>query len=316
MIRAIRLLAALAVAACCVQAAEPPAFSKVWYRSEKGKVTGDLSFSPDALVIEGSKRRVTIPFSGIRIVSLGKMRRDVNTEWIVLGIKASGRRQVVGLRDGRKLGYGQRTGEIYEAILAALRTAGAAQFSVPTGFRPWNDLGYQIALAVPQEWTVLHPSQIFVEGQNRRGETVFSPDPVVRDADGKPSGELLERLARGELRGFWLERSEAGAGMRCAGLSAAAEKQIVERAAAQLGPDVTVTQPAQATPIEIDGCRGVHVEARGRRGDGAELRLDLRAAASGDTLYVLGRRSLERAAATDAELFEAAAASVRFAVAR
>lgn len=313
-------------------ATAPKTIEKVWYRNEKRSglgnpfhFAGDLTLGERSLQLKARKKTITIPMEAIHVLSFGKMEGDVDTDWAVLGLKAAGGVRRVGFRDGRKLGYGQRTEEIYESIRQALKQAGAAQYQVPAGYRTYEALESQLTLAMPQDWTGYILSLVMSEERAPWGTIIFSAEPIL-SVERSAAGELksqenpqaLQRVLAGGMPAFFLEREPAAKGTTCKGLSQEALSKLMERAErdAALGDGGTWLEPPRSEQASMDGCSAVRIQGRCRRADGHEVRLDLRAVAHGDTLYLFGLRAPAEDDKLYREPFETAMASVRFSVAR
>jgi tRNA(Leu) C34 or U34 (ribose-2'-O)-methylase TrmL len=309
-----------------------PTIEKVWYRSEKKTgITNPFAFSGDlilgerALQLKAKEKKITIPMEAIHVFSYGKMEGDVDTDWVVLGLRTPEGLRLVGMRDGRKLGYGQRTEEIREAVREALKRSGAAQYKVPAGYRTYEALESQLTLAMPQSWTGYILSLVMAGERARAGTIVFTEKPVLA-VERAPSGELkskedhqaLDRVLAGEALAFFLEKEPAAKGVSCKGLSQEAVAKLMERARndALLGPGGSWLEPPHSEPATLDRCAGLRIQGRARRADGREVLLDLRAAAHGETLYLFGLRAPAADDKGYREPFETAIASIRFSVAR
>ena len=76
----------------------PTAIDKVWLRTDKAgwagvksrRSSGDLIITEEALDFGGQKKAFYIPLDAIVMVSLGKLKNDVNTDWVVLRLEELG----------------------------------------------------------------------------------------------------------------------------------------------------------------------------------------------------------------------------------
>ena len=97
----------------------PQTVERVWYRGENrplGKVFragGDLTIREGSLEFVHRKHGWSVPLDGISIITLGSMKGDVDTDWVVLALRDGQPEPVVGIRDGHRLGHGGETREIY-----------------------------------------------------------------------------------------------------------------------------------------------------------------------------------------------------------
>ncbi len=323
------LLTLLAVTASAMPAEAPElvlpvTVEEVWYRNYQKRgigrpysISGNLIVSADAIEIVNKKKRVTIKMDDIRIVSFGKMRGDVDTDWVVLGLGESGSDRIVGIRDGKRMGYGGRTRSMYETVLGGVRQAAAGQFRVPDGFRLYEELMDFCTLAVPHDWTSYLESLVFVGDGTPWGRILFSAESirrVERKEDGSPlvieDRKVLSRVVAGEVPAFYVERRPSGRGMNCGGFSDKAEQRLI----ADLGrdPGGPEADGLTVTPLTIDGCNGLSI--RGSNGVGAQV--EIRAVAKRDTLYLFGMRASSDQFDSRLAPFDTAVSTVKFSAAR
>jgi hypothetical protein len=252
------------------------------------------------------------------------MRGDVDTDWVVMTVIDESGKRLVGLRDGRKLGYGQHSDEIYNAILFAVRHAGAAQYEVPEGFRTYDELDGQFTMGIPVEWSISHRTLIATEESGYWGEVIFSDEPVVSDAG--PDVELREKQRRealraiddGESGAIFVDRREALRGMRCEGFSEKAIASLEQWASEDplFDQGRGVEESRRTEPTIIDGCTGVRIVWRRRLPEQAERVLDLRVIADEKIVFLFGLRTQSDRYDEDLVVFQKAVASVRLSVAR
>jgi len=308
----------------------PVTFNRVWFRNGKKRgwggaaLTGELTVGEAELHLSSPKRDVSVPLSSIHRVSFGKMRGDVDTDWIVMSILEDGQRRLIGFRDGRKMGYGQHTDEIYQAIMAAVRRAGAAQYDVPAGFEPYLELEGQLTLAIPRGWSAYHRALTATDRHGFWGEAIFSPEPVVSPTEQDPERreelrrQALRAIDSGEAGAFFVERREARRGMRCEGFSDKAvqllQQWVAEDPLFEQGR--SVDESVRTLPVVIDDCNGLRVVRHSRQPDDVERVLDLRAISDGEIVFLFGLRSQADRYDEDLKRFETAMGSVRFSVAR
>jgi hypothetical protein len=319
------LLAGLAAAGTTEPAVQLPlTFDRVWYRAEKkkglgklkaAKATGHLTLTEESLEFASSKDRFALPLDRIWMISMGTMGQDVSTEWVLLSIQDSAGPRLIGVRDGRNLGYGQATKEIYESLRAGLRQLSAAQYDVPEGLQPYDGLDSQLVFAVPEGWNAYFQEVQFSGDSPTWGVTLFSSESIDHE-DPDDRADALRQVRHGDLEAFFLGRSPAKKGMSCEGFSTKTRQTLLELAREDplFGEGYQVIQEPQATPIEIGGCSALRVTARTRENQGIERALDLRFVADHRTLFVFGTRSavdrLEQAAAP----LDSAISTVRFAL--
>lgn len=300
----------------------PLTIDKLWYRAGGKRRQGDLIVSEDGLELVAQKRAFAIPLDRIQFISFGEMKGDVDTQWVLLKVGVSTPYDIVGLRDGRKWGYGGRTEEVYQQLRRALQQLAAGQYRVAPGYQAYEGPDRKCALAIPEGWSAYLESLVVVAGHSAWGTTILSAEPI-RTIETKADGavrtvddlELLDAILAGESPGFFVERARASRGMSCTGLSASARDRVLTRARQDIvfGEDFEVLAAPAATVDTVGGCEALHVVGRSRRPDGADLVLELYAATSGETLYVFGLRALADRYEDHRKAFAASVASVKFA---
>lgn len=297
----------------------PVTIDKVWCKGIKAKSwnqlrsfrwLGDLTVTEEALEFVGKKKALTIPLDSVRIVSLGKLKGDVNTDWIVLELAQPGGTGIIGFRDGAKLGYGQRTEEMFFRLRGLLQQLGAAQFSAPPGFVPYTKFDTQAGIFVPEGWNEYAHAVVYEGDARPAGSLIFSPQKLVTEAE-------VEEALRGQRASILVHLSEQTRGMSCDGFSEKARTDLLDRAASDLVADYTfqVANPPQATAATISGCQGLRIRGHSRSSDGIELWLDRRVVAHGRALFVIELRSSEADPADLVETLDRVAAGLRFAAA-
>lgn len=302
----------------------PWTMDKVWYRAgrKKGlaglrafKASGDLTLTGEGIEFDGGKDSFQIPLANITIVSLGKLGRDVNTDWVVVGLREGGLERIIAFRDGRSLGYGQHTPRIYRTLKAAMKQLGGAHYNVPPGYQAYDAIDYQIALMYPEDWAVHIPAAISIGGRTPWGTILFSASELPGGPEVISSKSVQGRIADSATREFFLTREEAAANMNCSGFKSKTLPKLLDRAARDplFGRDFELIEPPRSTPVIIAGCEGLRVMARGRRGDGLEAVVDLRMVARRDTLFIFGVRALASEHEALLETFEPVVAGARFA---
>lgn len=306
----------------------PRTVHKVWYRTgtDRGitgpKLTGDLVITPESLEFLADKRDISIPFDAVRMISLGQMRGDVDTEWVVLSIFRGESHELVGLRDGRRMGYGQGTGELYDTLRATARRYSLAQFAAPEGFRPYAELDRVFALAVPASWSSYHHDLGTVKGIVRWGTVVFTPPAAYGEGQSAPpasrSRDVPAELRQGHGPAWVIVRREVAPGMSCEGFARGALRTLAEWIATDpfFGPPIALADPPPFEPVQIEGCAGLRVVARGPEGGDDAPLLDLRVVAREDVALLMGLRSTVARHERDREPFEKGVASLRLAVTR
>lgn len=299
----------------------PDTLQRVWYTTNQKnapgrrfRLNGDLKLGQSSLDFDTGKRTLSIPMDQVHTISFGRMRRDVDTDWAVLAVGKPSPTHLVGFRDGRKLGFGQRTGEIYEAIKGALERAAAAQYDVPAGFSTFEGIEDQLTLALPEGWEAYLQSLVFVDDRAPWGTTVFSSRPVPQDPADRAS--TLQRVLDAAVPSFFLDRREAGKRTSCKGLSAGTREELLASASSLLGSGATVAEAPRVEPVSIGGCSGLRILASGTSAGGAGVVLDLRAVAQRDTLFVFGQRRPAASGEEHSRPFDAAVGSMKFSAAQ
>jgi hypothetical protein len=308
----------------------PRRFERVSFKTGKkrglggNRKLGDLTITGTELTLSSKKKTVTIPLDSLHRVSFGKIRGNVDTDWVVMAFVEDGRRKLVGLRDGRKFGYGQHTVRIYDAIMETIRRVGAAQYAVPDGFQVYDKLDSQFTMAIPAGWSVYHRALIET-GQNRIwGEAVFSSEPILEESEQDPERReqrrrrMLRAIDDGEAGGIFVDRREPRRGMRCEGFSEKAMLRLREWAAADplFDEGRGVDESIRTEPIVIDGCMGLRIVRQSRRPEEPERILDLRVISNDQIVFLFGLRSQAGRYESDLASFETVVGSVRLPVAR
>lgn len=273
----------------------PLTMEQVWYRTEdrKGfigaKSRGDLTISRHAVDYLSRKETISIPVDEIHGVFLGKMKGDVDTDWVLLLVGSREAPDLVGFRDGRALGYGRRTPEIYETLRDAFRAIGAAQYRTPEGFVTYDVSGRQFTIAVPENWGGRRLSAVHVEDGPDLGTTLL--DEL---ADLKADDEQEYAGRRGD--GLLLERVEVDRAASCERLGRHGERGIVAHVEASLerrGARWT-TQPRRE-PTRLARCEGVRLRGTILDAAGRERAIDYRGIADRGVAYVVSFESAEDA---------------------
>jgi hypothetical protein len=307
----------------------PRTIQKIWYRTgkERGftgpKHSGDLMITRDSLEFLSKKADITIPFESVGMISFGKMRGDVNTDWVVLTVRDGGARRLIGFRDGRKMGYGSRTPEIFETVLDVAEELSWAQFTAPEKLEAYTELDHVIAVAVPQDWSSYHHEMVSTEGSVFWGTVIFTPELMTSDAsenhlEGTERELALEAIQRGETTAWIIRRVQSGGGMSCDGFTKKALKTLAGWITRDpfLGVPFEATDSAVFEPSTIGVCQGVRMSLHADDSTTPVPVLEVRAVSQGDVTLILGLRTTDRDHETDLELFEAALPTVKFAVTR
>jgi hypothetical protein len=172
---------------------------------------------------------------------------------------------------------------------------------VALGYQAYEDADRGCAFAIPATWSTYVESLVLAQQRAPGGTTVFSAEEireVVKTSEGGTRAEddleLLDAIVAGEKPGFFLEREPAGRGMKCLGFSPKARERVLASAREDLvfGEEYETLQPPVATSHPVGGCEGLRILGRSRRPDGAEVVLEMYAAANGDRLYYLFMRAL------------------------
>jgi hypothetical protein len=301
----------------------PLTIEKLWYRAGGKRREGYLMVGEEGFEITARKKAFSIPVDRIQFISFGTMRGDVDTEWVRLTVGVAPPYDVVGLRDGKKWGFGGRTREIYLQLRRVLKQLSAGQFRVAPGYRIYEDPDYRCAIAIPEDWSSYLESLVVISGSTPGSTTVLSEQPI-REVETTAAGtvravddlELLDAILAGERPAFLLRREQAGRGMECRGFSKGARERVLARARAHLlfGEDYEVVEPPRASPAVVGGCDGLRVLGRSRRPDGVEVVLELHAAAPGETLYTFELRAVSDRLEEFRKPFAEAVASANFGV--
>lgn len=241
----IRTAVLLATTLALASSLDPPraeaqgSFSQVTVRKEaaSGKARrqkGTLSFGEQGLTFDSRKIDFELPYEAIRIVHRGTLGTDVDTEWIVITATYEGRLQRIGIRDGKKLGYGARIDRFDDALTQRLAEGGHAHFAAPAGFSSLATPDHRLALAAPE------------------GAQLRVVDAVIGE-DGALATGVLALEAPG-VEGAWtivIRKSP-----RRSGCDDYDEQAVAERLAADGYSDIRLE------PVEVAHCDGAEVHAR------------------------------------------------------
>ncbi len=302
----------------------PLTIEKIWYRSSGKRRHADLTITEDGFEFTARKKVFSFPMDRIRVISFGKMKNDVDTDWIVMSVGVTRPYDIVGFRDGKKWGYGGRTREIFYDLRRVLKSLSVAQYRISPGYQSYEDPNSGCTLAVPESWSSYVESLVLIGSHSPSGTTILSAEPIRHietTASGKTKSvddlEMLDAILAGMTPGIFIERSRAGQGMGCRGFSKSARQRLLTRASEDrlFGEGHEVVEAVTASPGVVDGCEALRIRGRSRRDDGTEVVLDLMAAAPGETLYVFGLRASGERYASDLETFETALSTVKFSVA-
>ncbi len=306
------------------QVSLPLTIERVWYRSSGKRRQADLTVTEEAFEFTAKKKVFSFPLDRIQVVSFGKMKNDVDTDWIVMSVGVTRPYDVVGFRDGQRWGYGGRTREIFDDFRRLLKDLSVAQYRISPGYQSYEDPNSECTLAIPESWSSYVESLVLVGSHSPSGTTILSAEPI-RQTEITASGEIrsvddletLDAILAGLTPGISIERGRSGRGMGCRGFSAAARERLLAQAREDrlFGEGHEVVEAVTATSGVVDGCEAVRIRGRSRRDDGTELVLDLMAAAPRSTLYVFGLRTLDERYASDLETFDTALSTVKFSVA-
>jgi len=316
------LCGAMSIASDTAGVSLPLTVEKVWYRSSGKQRHVYLTVTEDTIEFTARKKVFSFPLDRIQVISFGKMRHDVDTDWIVMSVGVTRPYDVVGFRDGQNWGYGLRTREIFDDLRNVLRNLSAAQYRVSPGYQIYEDPGGG-TLAFPESWSAYVESLVWTGSRSTSGTTILSAEPI-RHIETAANGETksvddlqaLDAVLAGQTPGIFIERSPAGRGMGCRKISAAARERLLARAREDrlFGEGHEVVEAVSASSGVVDGCEAVRIRGRSRRDDGTEMVLELMAAVADRTLYVFGLRTLAERYESDLETFDTALSTVKFRV--
>jgi len=309
--------------------AYPRTIQKIWYRTGKElgfagpKHSGDLMITRNSLEFLSKKADISIPFEAVGMISFGKMRGDVNTDWVVLTVVDGETQRLIGFRDGRKLGYGVRTPDIYEDVLDVAEELGWGQFTAPERMTPYTELDHVFAMAVPEDWASYHHEMISSAGSVFWGTVIFTPESMTSDAsenhlDGTERELALEAIQRGETSAWIVRRVEAKGGMTCDGFSDKGLKTLLKWIARDPFLNVPFAAPEITAfePTSIGRCQGVRASLRADSSSSPTPVLELRVVSQGQAALIIALRTNAEDIEADLEQFEAALPTVKFAVTR
>ena len=313
--------AAAAAADAAATVTLPHTIERVWMRTGKERgfkrlanASGDLTLTEHGLDYVTRKRSESLPFDDVRVVSLGKMKGDMDTDWIVLELGDAASHRVVGFRDGKKFGYGDRTEAMYRTLREVVRDRQLAQYAVGGGLVVHDALDRQLVLGYPEGWHAAMMSTVVSGGHRRFGRDLFTPEPIRSRGAGDDPPRIdegaLARARSGRMPALVLARVEARRAMGCErGIKPKARAKVV--AAVEADPVLGGFEGGwDVEPAELDRCLGLRLRARG-----GGSTVEAIAAARDGVLYVVGFRGPDDAAEAMGERFRRIVESVRFSVA-
>ena len=299
----------------------PTTVGRVWARNHSKKGMGDLGVSVEGLDFQGGKekRSFSIPFASIRLLSFGRLGHDVDTDWVVLEVEEAGETRLVGLRDGRKFGFGKETDELHALLKRVFQQTRAAQYDVKPGMATYDALDNLLTLAVPEEWTPFDRSRIHLDGYPDLGRLLLTAERISAGRERKDETQSdLKRFDAGEIRGMFVDRREPTSGMRCDGFSTKAQAAALDwfREDLRSNGGWTILGEPRVEVTSLGKCQGLRISAEARNDAGEPMEIDHRLAARPEAVVTLGftlpgkgRDALRR---TVTEIVE----SFRFTVAR
>lgn len=205
--------------------------------------------------------------------------------------------------------------------LAILAGPALHAFAAADGPATATAVGSQFTITLPDGWSVYDQSAAVLGIAGPTGMVIFSAEPLTTPGQATADIEQLARVDRGELPSFFVDRQAAEKGMACDRLSRTAVynigmKVIQDPAVGAARRHFGAVAPGH-TPVAIGGCQGVRFKVESRKGD-AERHwiIDVRAVSDGTTLYLFALRNPVDHYARNIAAFDAAMATVRFAVGR
>ena len=200
-----------------------------------GRRLGTLKVYEDRFVFIGKKGEQELPFDKIRIAYDDVLPGDVDTHWAVLLLEDGLPAKWWAIRDGKSLGFGQRTPDIVKQIVKALRDHGGGQFRTADGWQPYTRVDQRVAFAIPEGW------DRFVDDETTEGELLLGGNYRFRPPGGDGRYELRVALER-PVPGF-----------DCVKLSSRGQRRLIERVAERVGVTPDVVQPSTS----LSGCRAI-----------------------------------------------------------
>lgn len=104
----------------------PQTFEKVWYRPKNKGASlkaythiGTLIIGKEALEFNCEKKQLTIPYSSILEVRWEKVGMDWVNSWAVIRFDAEGSKGFAAFKDGKSLGWGGESDDIYRKLKQA-----------------------------------------------------------------------------------------------------------------------------------------------------------------------------------------------------
>jgi len=271
---------------------------ELWHRTGGKKRSGYLIVSEDGLEFVARKKTMQIPIDRLRFIDYGPMRGDVDTDWAVLTVGVKAPYDLVGVRDGARWGFGQRTRSIHANLLRAMRSLGAAQYSAADGYRAFQMQDLKCAFELPEDWH--HLVESAGAGRSASGEVLFSADEIRTvevDDTGRTHSqddyELFDAVTAGQRAGFRVRQAPSGRGMSCDGFSRSVQDRMTEELVEGILADgLSLVGEVETVPVIVGDCqavrRVVHVVDKKQR----KVTIESHAVAKNGRVYNLTLREL------------------------
>ncbi|MDH3626280.1 MAG: hypothetical protein OEV00_05025 [Acidobacteriota bacterium] len=246
----------------------PLTIEQVWYRTERkrgvvgAKSRGDLTISESSFDYVARKESFTLALDTVHGIFIGKMRGDVDTDWVLLWVGSPESPDLIGFRDGRRMGYGQRTEEIYRTLRIALKQTQSAQYRSPAGYVPYDRSGREFAISIPEQWIGVRRTFEQREKGPHLGTTVFGSRERVLDTP--PSA--TDRQRGDEVV---LQRRPISPRLSCDAFGKRGVDTVTSWVTEELsGRGVELVGPLDVEATRLGSCNGVRV--KGRLSDGGD----------------------------------------------
>jgi hypothetical protein len=198
-----------------------------------------------------------------------------------------------------------------------------AETAPPEAGRRFEGLKDQFTLVLPAGWAVYDQTAAFTGAPGPIGMVYFSAEPLslapgTKVLDGS-NPEAFDRVDRGDVPSFFVDRIPAEKGMSCERLTRNAMFQIESLIARDeifggLARQLLLPRRPSTSDITLAGCQALKLKGHGRVGPTKTgWLLDVRAVSDGKTLYLFSLRNTTENFLRNLETFEAAMASLQLA---
>jgi hypothetical protein len=194
--------------------------------------------------------------------------------------------------------------------------AGATE-GMPDGFVRYEGSKEQFTIGLPKDWATYDQGQMLkaagMECMGHFEDMIIFYQSSDSTKTLMESPELMAKVDTGEIPSFFLQKQHAEKGMACTGFSEKAEKKAIDSIAKDPGfRGKNAVEQAHAEPVDVGGCRGLRIRAKGQGSSGATVVADAYAASDGVTLFMFSLRNPADHYAKNVDVFQKAISTLKF----